>query len=61
MLDYHWSLGTIGGHNPSLDPFHVYLVDLPKKIMCTTFLYHSFDFSKVDDKFMRALTIINVI
>ena len=29
--------------------------------MCTTFFDYSFDFSKAYDKFMRALTIIDVI
>ena len=44
-IDKNWSLGTFGGYNPSLDPFHVYLVDLPRKITWTTFFDHSFDFS----------------
>jgi len=33
MLDVIWSLGTFGGYNPSLDHFHAYLVDLPRKII----------------------------
>jgi len=48
------------GYNPSLDPFHDYLVDMPRKIIWTTFFDHSFDFSKACDTFMRALTIIYV-
>ena len=61
VIDDNWSLGAFGGYNPFLDPFHVYLMDLPRKIMWTTFFDYFFDFSKAYDKFMRALTIIHVI
>ena len=30
------SLGTFEGYNPSLDLFHDYLVDMPRKIVWTT-------------------------
>ena len=30
---YIRSLGTFEGYNPSLDPFHDYLVDFPRKII----------------------------
>ena len=53
-------IGTIEGYNPSLDPFHDYLVNMPRKIICTTFFDHSSDFSKAYDTIMRALTIIDV-
>ena len=43
------SLGTLEGYNPSLDPFHNYLVDMPRKIIWTTFFDHSFVFSKAYD------------
>ena len=58
MSDCIRSLGTFEGYNPSLDPFHDYLVDMPRKIIWT--IDHSFDFSKAYDTFMRALTIIDV-
>lgn len=61
ILDVIWSLGTFGGYDPSLDPFHAHLVDLPRKIMWTTFFNHSFDFSKAFDKFKRVLDIIDTI
>jgi len=54
------SLGTFEGYNPSLDPFHDYLVDLPRKILWTNFFDHFSDFSKACDTFIRALTIIDV-
>jgi len=54
------SLGTFEGYNPSVDPFHNYLVDLPRKIIWTTFFNHSSDFSKAYDTIMRALPIIDV-
>jgi len=61
MLIVIWSLGNFGSYNRSLDPFQAYLVDLPRKIMRTTFFNHSFDFSKSSDKFKRALNIIDTI
>jgi len=48
-------------YNPSLDSFYIYLVDLPRKIIWMTFLDNSVDVSKAYDKFMRALTITDVI
>jgi len=70
-LDYHdvlkgkvtdciRSLGTFEGYDPPFDPFHDYQVDMPRKIIWTTFFDHSFDFSKTYDTIMRALTIIDV-
>ena len=61
MLDVILSLSTFGGYNPFVDLFHVYPMDLTRKIMCTTFFYHSFDSSKAYDKFMRSLNIVNVV
>jgi len=49
------SLGTFESYNPSLDPFHDYRVDLPRKIIWTTFFDHFSDFSKACDTFMRAM------
>ena len=57
----NWSLGIFGCYNPSLHPFHVYLMDLARIIMWTTVFDYSFDFSKVYDKSMRELTIIDVV
>jgi len=36
------SLGTFEGYSPSLDPFRDYLVDMPRKIICTTIFDRSF-------------------
>jgi len=71
VIDYHdvlqgrvsdciRSLGTFEGYNPPFDPFHDYLVDMPREIILTTFFDHSFDFSKAYDTIMRALTVIDV-
>lgn len=60
-LDAIRSIGHFGVYNPSLDLFHVYLVGLPRKIKCTIFFDHSFDFSEAYNKFMKALTIIDVV
>jgi len=54
------SLCTVEGYNPSLNPFHDYLVDLRRKIIWTTFFDHSSDFAKECDTFMRIQTIIDV-
>ena len=54
-------LCTFESYNPSFDPLVVYLVNLPRKIMRITFFDESFDFSKVYDKFMRVLTIVDVL
>ena len=40
------SLGTFPGYDPPFDPFHDYLVDMPRKILWTTFFDPSSDFSK---------------
>jgi len=32
VIGDNWSQGTFGGYSPSLDPFHVYLLDFPRKI-----------------------------
>ena len=61
MFDVLGSLGTFESYNLSVDPFHDYLVDLPRKILWTTFFDYSFNFSKAYDKFMKALTFINLI
>jgi len=53
------SLGTVEGYDPPFDPFYNYLVDMPRKIIWTTFFDHSFDFSKTYDTIMRALTVID--
>jgi len=55
------SLGTFEGYNPSINLFYEYLVDLPRKILWTTFFDHSFDFYKAYDKLKRALTFIDLI
>ena len=38
------SLGDIRGHTPSFDPYCAYLKDVPRKIMCSTFFNHAFNF-----------------
>ena len=51
------SLGTFRGYDPSLDPYHLYLEDIPRKIVLIIAFDYSADFSKVFDEFKRALTL----
>jgi len=44
-IDNFMSLGYFSGYNASLDPYFMYLVDAPRKIMWNTFFDFSFDFS----------------
>ena len=60
VFDCNESLGTFEGYDPPFDPFHDYLVDMPGKILWTTFFGPSFDFSKAYDTIMRALIVIDV-
>jgi len=53
---YPKSLGDIRGYNPSFDPYCAYLEDVPRKIMWSTFFYHTFDFSMAFDAFKQQLT-----
>jgi len=53
------SLGNFRGYDPSLNPYSLYLGNLPMKIMYTIAFDHSHDFSKAFDKLRRALTIIS--
>ena len=39
------SLGNFSGYDAALDPYCIYLVDTPRKIMWTPFFAFSFDFS----------------
>jgi len=41
---FHESLGDIRGYNPFLDPYCVYLEDLPRKVIWNTSFNHAFDF-----------------
>ena len=61
VIDLIQSLGIFGSHNHFFGPFDVYLVDSPRKIIRTTFVNHRFDFSKAYSKFIKELTIIDVI
>ena len=54
------SLGTFQDYNPPFDPFHDYLVDIPRRIIWSPLFDHSSDFSKAHDTIMRALTITAV-
>ena len=54
-VDCSKSLGTFRGYDPSLDPYHLYLEDMPRKIMLIIAFDYSTDFSKEFDKFRRAL------
>jgi len=57
VVDCPKSLGTFRGYASSLDPYSLYLEDVPGKIMFTISFDHCTDFSKGFDKFRRALTI----
>jgi len=52
------SLGNLRGY-PSLDPYSLYLGNMPAKIMYTIAFDHSHTFAKAFDKLKRALTIIS--
>jgi len=54
---FHESLGYIRGYNSSFYPFCAYLQEVPRKIMWSTFFYHTFDFSMAFDEFKRPLTL----
>ena len=54
---YHESLCDNKGYNPSFDPYCAYLGDLPRKIICSIFFDHTFDFSMTFDEFKRPLTL----
>jgi len=60
VSDFNESLGTFEAYNPSFDPFHDNLVDMPRKIIWSTFFDLPFDFSKAYDTIMRSLTLIVV-
>ena len=55
------SLSCFRGFNVSLDPYYMYLGDLPRKITWTTFFNPSYDFSKAFDKVKRILILFGVI
>ena len=57
MVDCSKSLRTFGGYASSLDPYSLYLEDVPGKIIFIISYDHPTNFSKAFDKFMRALTI----
>jgi len=59
VFDCVESLGTFRGYDPSLDPYRLYLANMPMKILFTIAFNHYIDFSKACDKFRRALTIIS--
>jgi len=42
--------GTFRGYNPSLDPYNLYLKNMPRKIMLTIAFNYYDDFSKAFDK-----------
>jgi len=58
-IDCMDSLGTFRGCDPSLDPYSLYLGNMPVKILFTTAFNFFTDFSKAFDTFRRALTIIS--
>ena len=55
------SLGNFSGCDAALDPFCIYLVGRPRKIMWNTFFYSSFDFSLAFTLIKRALTFFTLI
>ena len=59
VFDYMQPLGTFRGYYPFLDPYSLYLGNMPVKILFTIAFNHSIDFSKEFNKFPRALTIIS--
>ena len=51
------SLGYLSGYDAALDPYGIYLVDKPRKILWNTFFTFSFDFSIGFCLIKRALTL----
>ena len=60
-VDNFLSLGYFCGYDASLDPYCIFLVDKPRKIMRNTFFAFSFDFSIAFALLKRALTLFLVI
>jgi len=60
-VDKFMSLGYFSGYNAFLDPYFMYLMDAPRKILWNTFFHFSFDFPIVFGLIRRALTFFNVI
>ena len=54
---FHESLGVFRGYHPSFGPYCAYLEDVPRKVMWSTFLDHTFDFSMAFDEFKRPITL----
>jgi len=48
-IDCAESLGNFRGYDPSLDPYTLYLGNLPAEIMYTIAFDHFYDFSKAFD------------
>ena len=55
------SLGYFSGYDATLNPYFIYLVDKPKKILWNTFFTFSFDFSMAFVLIKRALTFFALI
>ena len=55
-VDNFMYLGCFSGYNASLDPYCMYLVDAPRKIMWNTFFDFYSDFSMAFGLLKRALT-----
>ena len=55
-VDNFMNLGYFSWYNASLDPYCMYLVDAPRKIMCSTFFDFYFDFSMAFGLLKRILT-----
>ena len=58
-IDCVESLSTFRGYDPSLDPYSLYLGNMPVKIIYTIVCDHLHNFSKDFDKLRRVLTIIS--
>ena len=55
------SLGCFIGFNASLDPYNMYLEDLPRKITWTTFFNPSYDLCKAIYKVEKILNVLEMI
>jgi len=60
-VDNFLSLGYLRGYDPSIDPYCVYVGDLPRKVMLTVFFNPCYDFSMGFDKVKRILAIFHVV
>ena len=59
--EFNKSLGNHGEYNPLFDPYIIYLEDVHRKVVWSTFFHCFFDFFKAFDKLKRSLCLIAIV